>query len=146
MSRPPTGIMVAVQPGASGLKFFVDECLKSAAIVDALRAALGPGDTLEVSPRGGSLRSGWPVGYGAVCFSKDRRALRKILRYELALVLLGEASAAEQAQWIVAGLPRIRRAATILNRAFVVRCGYFGILTVVYEGGVALKRPYTLHA
>lgn len=140
-----------MQPDAKGLKFFVDECLKSGVIVDALRAALGPGDTLTVAPHGGSIRGGWPVS-GSVCFTKDQRVLRerlisrRITNHALAVVLLPEANAAEQARQIVAALPPIRRGATTLNRCFVLRLEPYGRPTVLYEGGVPLKSPYTLYA
>lgn len=129
--------------------FFVDECLKCSAVDAALRSACAPGETVKTAAKG-TLDEDWlrEAGlHGWVCFSKDRQMLKRpneiaaILQSGVGLFTLGEASGAEHARIIAAALPIVRRAARVLNRAFVARLDPGGDLVVSYRGGEKLSPP-----
>lgn len=131
------------------LVFYVDECLKSAALTTALRGALLKTEAMQVAPKG-TLDEDWLplVGkVGWVCLSKDRRLiirpneLAAIVDFKVAMMLFVEANGAEHARMLLAALPLIRRAAKTIPRAFVARVEPRGGLTLLYEGGFKRKRP-----
>jgi len=60
------------------------------------------------------------------------------------ILLLGEASGAEQARRIVGALPFIRRVARTLDLAFIARLEPNGRIIVSYEAGEKLAHPKQL--
>ena len=129
--------------------FFVDECLGRAVVSTAIRAACQNGETVETVSRG-TLDDEWlrEAGrLGWVCFSKDRSMLKRpnelqaIVLCRVGLFTVGEASGAEHARRIVSGLPIVRRAARMLDRAFVARLEENGDLVVSYADGTKAEPP-----
>ncbi len=141
------------QPERTGeLVFYVDECLKCSHVLTALRAALEPGETMTVAPKGVQDEDWLPIVGQVrwVCLSKDRKMLTRpnelqaILRFKVAMIQLVEANGREHARLLVAALPLIRKAARALARAFVARVEPDASIRVIYEGGARLKRGRSL--
>ena len=85
------------QPERTGeLVFYVDECLKCSHVLTALRAALEPGETMTVAPKGVQDEDWLPIVGQVrwVCLSKDRKMLTRpnelqaILRFKVAMIQL----------------------------------------------------------
>lgn len=132
--------------------FFVDECIKCAAVRNALDAALLPGERTHVvaaaTPDETWLEEAGRMGW--VCISKDRRMLHNpneieaIQVHRVGLFTLGDASSEVHGQLVSAAVPLLRRAARQLDRSFVARIDKSGDLVVTYDGGVKLSAPRRL--
>lgn len=129
--------------------FYVDECIKCAAILDVLEAGRLPDETIQVMPKG-TLDEAWleiAGKAGWLCLSKDRRMLHNpneldaIMTFSVGLFTVSDASSAVHAQLLAAGLPVIRRVARRLKRPFVARIDKSGDMVVSYNEGARLSTP-----
>lgn len=138
--------------------FFVDRCLGRYDVPNAVRGALGPGESLRIHDdllAQDTLDEAWlpmVAGRGWIVLSKDPSMRRTPLvadalraaRVAAFYLANGQISGAVAGQAFVAALPRIRKAARRFDMTVVGSVDMTGAVTVVWADSEKLARPVRL--